>query len=461
MPEFHYPGYNYLGPGTDLRVYRRPINKLDASARKHDLHYDRYDKAGIHDYYWKSSKADNNFIKATDDDYSIPGRISNYAFRAKRFLTKVLNIPDITEPKFKKRKMQAMEISQSSGLRETAWQMQGGKRKRRRMSKFRRRLKRIKRRRSMRFYKRVLSIINPPYTFSQNHLMRYVGMLNQINYMHLTQHTILAGYPLYSPGAFVPITDAITNALGISTRATYANWSKDECYYIKQKWHWRISNNSLAPVRAEVYWITPGIMQVENTAYVPRDWIQNAAFSNTNIYPNNVSQPICSISTTLTNTSNFISPLNYHLFKDPNLRKFLGTRLRITKGDTLFFRPGETLSLKYRKKYHKFTVNDLFNSSGTKMDYPKTTVWPMIVWRGDLVPGSTTSAAGVYSEIQSGTTPGDFSVEQLSWFKVIQKYNQDTRIYLTQQNEIALREDTKSQLTIKGEDNQTANIEQG
>lgn len=41
--EMHYPGYNYLGPGTklDKRLARddKPINKLDEAAKEHDIFY--------------------------------------------------------------------------------------------------------------------------------------------------------------------------------------------------------------------------------------------------------------------------------------------------------------------------------------------------------------------------------------------------------------------------------------
>lgn len=41
--ELHWPGYNYLGPGTKLdeRMEKddKPINKLDAAAKEHDIYY--------------------------------------------------------------------------------------------------------------------------------------------------------------------------------------------------------------------------------------------------------------------------------------------------------------------------------------------------------------------------------------------------------------------------------------
>jgi len=44
--ELHYPGYNYLGPGTRLEEKLRnsvaPINPLDAAAKEHDISYSRF-----------------------------------------------------------------------------------------------------------------------------------------------------------------------------------------------------------------------------------------------------------------------------------------------------------------------------------------------------------------------------------------------------------------------------------
>ena len=39
LPELHWPGYNYLGPGIKLEKNKKPINKLDEAARDHDYFY--------------------------------------------------------------------------------------------------------------------------------------------------------------------------------------------------------------------------------------------------------------------------------------------------------------------------------------------------------------------------------------------------------------------------------------
>lgn len=43
LPEMHWPGYNYLGPGTKLEKNKKPKNKLDDAAREHDYFY-KYNK---------------------------------------------------------------------------------------------------------------------------------------------------------------------------------------------------------------------------------------------------------------------------------------------------------------------------------------------------------------------------------------------------------------------------------
>lgn len=39
MPEIHWPGYNYLGPFTDLEKKKKPVNELDKAAMEHDYFY--------------------------------------------------------------------------------------------------------------------------------------------------------------------------------------------------------------------------------------------------------------------------------------------------------------------------------------------------------------------------------------------------------------------------------------
>ena len=67
--EFHWPGYQYLGPGTKLkkRLARGDpgINRLDKIAKQHDMDYDR--AKNLRDNW----AADTKMIKAID---ALPGK---------------------------------------------------------------------------------------------------------------------------------------------------------------------------------------------------------------------------------------------------------------------------------------------------------------------------------------------------------------------------------------------------
>ena len=66
--EFHWPGYQFMGPGTKLakRLKRGDpgINRLDKIAKQHDIHYSK--AKNLRDKW----KADKKMIKAID---KLPG----------------------------------------------------------------------------------------------------------------------------------------------------------------------------------------------------------------------------------------------------------------------------------------------------------------------------------------------------------------------------------------------------
>ena len=68
--EFHWPGYQYMGPGTHLekRLERgdKGINRLDRTAKQHDIDYSH--AKNLQD----KRKADTQMIKAVD---RLPGKI--------------------------------------------------------------------------------------------------------------------------------------------------------------------------------------------------------------------------------------------------------------------------------------------------------------------------------------------------------------------------------------------------
>lgn len=69
-PEYHYPGMNYMGPGTHILTKIRdgvqPVNQIDEIALHHDLDYLR-----ANDNYWQLITADVKAMKQAD--LSLPG----------------------------------------------------------------------------------------------------------------------------------------------------------------------------------------------------------------------------------------------------------------------------------------------------------------------------------------------------------------------------------------------------
>ncbi len=81
---FHYPGYNYLGPGT-TDMTKEPTNSLDAAARRHDLAYDKYT-----DPYLRWNKADEDFYNEIKDETSVEASLARGIFYFKRTVNRLL-----------------------------------------------------------------------------------------------------------------------------------------------------------------------------------------------------------------------------------------------------------------------------------------------------------------------------------------------------------------------------------
>ena len=89
LPEFHWPGYNYLGPGTKLEKNKKPINKLDEAARDHDYFYrDHKDTKTRHEAdKILEQKAMERFDAPDSSMYEkIPALFTTYAMKGKRRL---------------------------------------------------------------------------------------------------------------------------------------------------------------------------------------------------------------------------------------------------------------------------------------------------------------------------------------------------------------------------------------
>lgn len=99
VPALHYPGYNYLGPGT-RDFTKRPINALDAAARRHDLAYGRYIDAGIPAWkvYAQYNEADGIFLREIASlDFGAPSDVARNIFTQKRnwaaTMTELMRVP--------------------------------------------------------------------------------------------------------------------------------------------------------------------------------------------------------------------------------------------------------------------------------------------------------------------------------------------------------------------------------
>lgn len=446
--EFHYPGYNYLGPGTNLQKKKKPINKLDLAAKRHDEEYAVYQKKNVpnFDIYTRGSAADNRFLNKIDKlPWSMERDIASVAFRLKRQANKLFGRSDV-ESIIKKRKI----VRKLINLRNLKYTMLG---KRRRLFRRNRRFRRRTRPRAS-FFKKVMNIINPVRTYSNLHFYRAIGRINSMNFMHLTAFSS-AGPILRPPTSFTAITEAITYALGLTDRSDPLNWDAGDTYYIKQSYVWKLSNNSNVRMRATLYYITIK----ENTPLQPFTQILDSDFwDNTEIFPNNATVDAVAADTSTAFSPNMYSPLNYNPLNDKTLKQHLSRKFSITKGKTMTFEPGQTKILKYKKRAKRFTYPDLFDDSNASIDFPRGTVFPVLMYTGDILAGTKTPAdlVGPYTVTASGVNKGDWSYQMNSYFTVQTKFSNDIRKYISNQNDTGLRESTAGDLTCFGFDNNAA-----
>ncbi|KAE9530069.1 hypothetical protein AGLY_011531 [Aphis glycines] len=89
LPELHWPGYNYLGPGIKLEKNKKPINKLDEAARDHDYFYkDHKDTKTRHeaDKILEQKAMERFNAPDTNMNEKIPALLTAYAMKSKRHL---------------------------------------------------------------------------------------------------------------------------------------------------------------------------------------------------------------------------------------------------------------------------------------------------------------------------------------------------------------------------------------
>lgn len=464
MPEFHYPGYNFLGPGTDLSKKRTPINSLDAKARKHDYAYQRYKDKGYTSYYWRPSKADEDFIKETQNEKSFPGLIAHNLFKIKRSLADAFGIESIPDFDFIDHSRTFKKAKRTS-KKNSPFMMKYLRRarklrfKRKGRSKFRRYTKGRGRRRSSKLFQKIMNILNPVRKYRHRHYYRAIGTINRRNYVPICQITLADNNLGWFPNAHKPITSAITNAMGVSDRATAANWNKGEEYYVKTFYKWHLSNNSNVHTKATIYWLK----YKSDSNQLPLDNIiaNTGYFDDTGIFPNNATVDVITATNNITgpvNDMNFNSPMHINVLTQTDFKSEFRRKWSVKKGKTLIFVPGQSKIITYKKKWRLYRYSDLFDTGGSRIEFPRGTVFPILVWDGDVLPGTKTpnDFVGPYTVLNTGVNMGDWSYSMQSFFSVRQKSTNTKRIYIDEQGTGELTATTNAQLLVFGQDNNTA-----
>lgn len=449
----HYPGYNYLGPGTDLSRKSKPINSLDKAAKKHDNQYQSYlkSRASKWDIYTRNSKADDDFIRsAANTPFSIERELATGIFRGKRALNRFLGRSPV-DSIIKRRKLNRVpQRSQKDsiikgGKPNNNMKYLLGKRSRGRRMRPKRR---FKKRRRTNIFRTVMNIMNPIKIYKYLNFNRVIGTINRRNYVHLTNVTI--NDDLRPPGGFYQITDAITHALGLSNRGSAANWNNTENYYVSQFFHWKISNNSNVQNKATLYWITV----LDNTAITAFQYILDPdAYDNTEYYPNNATIDAVEADATTASNPNMLSQLHYNPFSDKLLLSNFRKKFKVKRGMSMVFSPGQTKNFTYKKKFKRFCHQDLFYTDNNIIPYPRGTIFPILCWEGDILPGTKSDEPVPYTVLASGVNRGDWSWQMQATFRVQQKLDTTTRTYINANTSSTTVEATTGDLKCFGFDN--------
>lgn len=437
----HYPGYNYLGPGTDLSKNNKPVNKLDRAAKAHDKKYNSYlkQRASKWDIYTRNSKADNDFIVgAANTPFSIERELATGIFRGKRALNRILGRSPV-DSIIKRRKLP----KQNNNMRYLL-----GKRGRTRRPLRKRRFK--KRHRSS-FFNKVMKVMNPMRQYVAQNFKREIGTLNRRNYVHLSNTAL--GVALRPPGGSYLICHAISLALSLTDLTLAANWTKSWVFYVSQFYKWKISNNSNVKNRATIYWIKmSGDISLDPLGMI----IDPDFYDNTQYFPNNGTEDAVTPDATYTSSPNINSTLAYNPLTDRNLLTNFKNKFRVRRGTSMTFTPGQTKVFSYKKKTTRYAYGDMFDSNLNRYDFPKGTVFPILVWDGDILPGTKTpnDLIGPYTALTSGVNRGDWSWQMDVKMHIQQKIAKEQFLYIdrgTQQTET-----TAADLTAFGFDNNAA-----
>lgn len=480
--QFHYPGYQYLGPGTDLKKAKKPINKLDRAAKKHDYHYNKYDKAGRKDYYWRFSKADEDFIKATNNINSVEGKFANYAFKGKRFLNKAFGVQDLPENTieryFPKKKKVSNEDSKSNMAIGSKYS--GGtpsqirqykkylnikgrsvfKRGRGKKRSFRKSNKRsTKRRRTgskkLSFNMKVLRALNPTRYFKYLRFMRMVGVLNSSNYINLTGG--LTSSVNFAVNGYNSIMNGLDYALNLTTLFTPGNWEASSEYWYKSSHQFKISNNSNVTMKGTIYYV---IHNSENDRTFT-DFITDATLiANTDWWPNTTGIPAQSTKVATPNC-HFYTPPYDNILDNKTFKKNIYEAFRIFRGKRMIFAPGQTKSFNVTgKKWKLATKSDFYNDDNGARNFPRGSMEIFFKSDGETLPGTRTpdNLVGPYTVLQTGINQGDWSWQQNYTISCMKKPESDARFFVSVDTSSALYEDTASHLLTYGPDNNIGTV---
>lgn len=480
MP-LHFPGYNWLGPGTDIVKAAAPVNSLDNKARLHDLHYDSYTKQGNNQYYWRDSRADRNFLRRIKNERSPEAWIAWWLFNQKRIFTLPL---DTVEQQLGKRKKMSLEdygfrpVKRTRPVRrersktpvlmisDRPWKQvhNNNLANNNNMARFRRNARRHIRRIRKKFrkgrgkketlFKKVMSIINPTRTLMSRKIDRAFGTMNAADYISLGYHVdnFSGNYAEYCPGSFGVITEGLTNTQVKSGANSIINWHASERYYWKEKHLWRISNNSNVTMKFSVYYIKhkgstdKSIQQtlLDNTAW--------DALGSTEYYSSTGLTP----STRNTHASkDFSSEPQYNAFTDRYLKTQMQERFSIKKGKSMILNPGQTTSVTYNKrKLRKCDMNTLWHENDLAYTYPRGAVEVYIRYEGDILPGPDDQKSPDTADTYAGINRGDVTIDHRFTVTCMQKLNPYSTKYIVNTGE----NESDGPLKVFGFDNNAAAV---
>lgn len=250
---FHYPGYNYLGPGTS-DFSRKPINQLDEAAREHDISYGDIGTSAYYTY----NPADEKFLEDIKDIDTFASRIGEAVFTVKKKLSDYRIIPRSNQ---KNKKMVSRRRTRGTKRRATSIRRKYKRLSRMRMPRLRMRFARKRRVRTGGNEYGVKRRRAPKRTPNTNiyRILDSGSMTNTQNtksfyVFELTNYSVMDTYA--TNVKYLDVTDAgttTTKTMDMTASGTGSNLLK----FTKLLKFIRFRNNNTAPVKICFYWVTP------------------------------------------------------------------------------------------------------------------------------------------------------------------------------------------------------------